>query len=112
VRRVPQCAGIGSHPPAHSSAPPSTKRNRDDVLGKNTTRWSRPRTGSDRTHRVLDARIEDVIGPFSHILERFDDITGVGTTAAKELIAETSIDVTRFPGPAHLVSWAKFAPMD
>jgi transposase len=60
----------------------------------------------------LDARIEDVIGPFSHILEQFDEITGVGTTAATELIAEIGVDVTRFPPPAHLVSWATLTPID
>jgi Transposase IS116/IS110/IS902 family len=60
----------------------------------------------------LDARIEDVIGPFSHILEQFDEITALGNTAAKELIAEIGVDVTRFPPPAHVVSWAKFAPID
>lgn len=57
-------------------------------------------------------RIEDVIAPFSHHVERFDEITGVGITAAQELIAEIGVDVTRFPGAAHLVSWAKFAPID
>jgi transposase len=57
-------------------------------------------------------RIEDVIAPFSHHVERFDEITGVGVTAAQELIAEIGVDVTRFPDAAHLVSWAKFAPID
>jgi len=57
-------------------------------------------------------RIEDVIAPFSHHVERFDEITGVGSTAAQELIAEIGVDVTRFPDAAHLVSWGKFAPID
>jgi transposase len=61
---------------------------------------------------TLGARIEDVIAPFSHDVERFDEITGVGKTAAQELIAEIGVDATRFPDAAHLVSWAKFAPID
>ncbi|MGH3992149.1 MAG: IS110 family transposase [Pseudonocardiaceae bacterium] len=61
---------------------------------------------------VVGARIEAVIAPFSHHVERFDEITGIGTTAAQELIAEIGVDVTRFPSPAHLVSWARFAPID
>jgi transposase len=61
---------------------------------------------------VVSARIEAVITPFSHDVERFDEITGVGATAAQELIAEIGVDVTRFPDAAHLVSWAKFAPID
>ena len=31
-------------------------------------------------------------------------------TAAQDIIAETGTDMSRFPTPGHLVSWAKFAP--
>jgi transposase len=61
---------------------------------------------------AVGVRIEAVIAPFSHHAERFDEITGVGLIAAQELIAEIGVDVTRFPTAAHLVSWAKFAPID
>lgn len=37
---------------------------------------------------------------------------GVGRTGAQELIAEIGVDMTRFPDAEHLVSWAKFAPID
>jgi transposase len=57
-------------------------------------------------------RIEVVIAPFAPTAARLDEITGVGVTAAQELIAEIGVDATRFPTPAHLVSWAKFAPID
>jgi transposase len=57
-------------------------------------------------------RIEAVIAPFASVAARLDEITGVGRTAAEELIAEIGPDATRFPTPAHLVSWAKFAPID
>ena len=60
----------------------------------------------------LGARIEDVIAPFSQDVERLDEITAVGKTAAQELIAEIGVDATRFLDAAHLVSWAKFAPID
>lgn len=61
---------------------------------------------------TVSARIEAVIAPFSRDVERFDEIIGVGTTAAQELIAEIGVDASRFPTAAHLVSWAKFAPID
>jgi transposase len=61
---------------------------------------------------AVGVRIEAVIAPFTHHTERFDEITGVGLIAAQELIAEIGVDATRFPTPAHLVSWAKFAPID
>jgi transposase len=60
----------------------------------------------------LTARIEAAIAPFASVVSRLDEIPGVGVTAAQELIAEIGVDASRFPTPAHLVSWAKFAPID
>jgi transposase len=41
---------------------------------------------------------------------RLDEIPGVGLTAAQTIIAEVGADMSRFPTPAHLASWARFAP--
>ncbi len=60
----------------------------------------------------LDARIEQAIAPFSRQVTQLDEIAGVGTTSAQELIAEIAVDRSRFPTAGHLVSWAKFAPID
>jgi len=60
----------------------------------------------------VSARIEAVIAPFSHQAQQLDEIIGVGPLTAQELIAEIGVDATRFPTAAHLVSWAKFAPID
>ena len=43
-------------------------------------------------------------------MTRLDEIPGVGVTAAQVIIAEVGLDMTRFPTPAHLASWARFAP--
>jgi transposase len=58
----------------------------------------------------LDARIEEQIAPFADAVARLDAIPGVGVTAAHVILAEIGVDMTRFPTPAHLCSWAKFAP--
>jgi len=58
----------------------------------------------------LDARIEEQIAPFADAVKRLDAIPGVGTAAAHVIIAEVGLDMTRFPTPAHLTSWARFAP--
>jgi transposase len=58
----------------------------------------------------LDAKLQELIAPFAHAVERLDEIPGVGQTAAHLLIAELGVDMTRFPTAGHLVSWAKFAP--
>jgi transposase len=57
-------------------------------------------------------RIEVVIEPFRAQVEVLDEITGVELIGAQELIAEIGVDMSRFPSAAHLVSWAKFAPVD
>jgi transposase len=59
---------------------------------------------------TLTARIEDAIAPFAARVAQLDEIPGVGVTAAQEIIAEVGTDMSRFPTPGHLVSWAKFAP--
>ena len=59
---------------------------------------------------TLETRIEELVAPFCHQVEQLAEITGIGRTAAAEIIGEIGVDMTRFPSAAHLVSWAKFAP--
>ena len=58
----------------------------------------------------LDARIEELIAPFSPAAARLDEIPGIGPVAAAIIIAEIGTDMSRFPTAGHLASWAKFAP--
>jgi len=53
---------------------------------------------------ALEARIEAEIAPFAQAVERLDQIPGVGLIAARVIIAEVGVDMTRFPTPAHLAS--------
>ena len=41
---------------------------------------------------------------------RLDEIPGIGPKTAAVIIAEIGINMTRFPTPGHLASWARFAP--
>ena len=59
---------------------------------------------------ALDTQIEQHLAPFADAAARLTQIPGVGATAAAVIIAEIGVDMTRFPTPAHLCSWAKFAP--
>ena len=45
-----------------------------------------------------------------NLTSSLDEIPGIGITAAHTIIAEIGLDMSRFPTPAHLASWAKFAP--
>ena len=58
----------------------------------------------------VDARIEELIAPFVTVVDRLDEITGVGRRTAQVAIAEIGLDMTRFPTSGHLCSWARFAP--
>src|SRR5215218_8631993 len=58
----------------------------------------------------LDAKLAELIAPFTGAVDRLDEIPGIGQLAAQLLIAEIGADMTRFPTAGHLVSWAKFAP--
>jgi len=59
---------------------------------------------------AVQERTEPRTGPFRPAGGRLDEIPGIGPTAAAVIIAEIGVDMTRFPTPAHLSSWAKFAP--
>jgi transposase len=59
---------------------------------------------------ALEAKIAEEIGPFAATVDQLDEISGVGRTAAHVLIAELGVDMGRFPTPAHLAAWARFAP--
>jgi hypothetical protein len=50
----------------------------------------------------LDREIEERMRPFAQALERVDEIHGLGRRNAEEILAETGVDMSRFPSEAHL----------
>lgn len=48
--------------------------------------------------------------PVLPAIDRLDEITGIGRNGAHAIIAEIGLDMSRFPTPGHLVSWAKLSP--
>jgi transposase len=59
---------------------------------------------------ALDTRVDEVIDPFAAARDRLDTIPGVAKRAAECIIAEIGTDMTVFPTPAHLASWAGVCP--
>jgi transposase len=59
---------------------------------------------------AVESKIEELVAPFVAAVEKLDEITGVGLTAAHAMIAEIGLDMRTFPTAAHLCSWARFAP--
>ncbi|MFE9960405.1 transposase [Micromonospora sp. NPDC005299] len=58
----------------------------------------------------LDERIEQVTTPFADACQRLATIPGIGEFAARAIIGEIGTDMSRFPTPAHLASWAGLCP--
>jgi len=58
----------------------------------------------------LDERIAVLCEPYGRQIAQLDAVPGFGVTAAQELIGEIGTDMTAFPTPGHLCSWARVAP--
>jgi transposase len=66
-----------------------------------------PNTGGANPIRV-DPAIEAECG--LSIVERLDEVPGISVGNAQNILAEIGTDMSRFPTPEHLVSWAKLCP--
>ncbi|MFD0327133.1 IS110 family transposase [Streptacidiphilus monticola] len=59
----------------------------------------------------ITALLAELAGPHHpDLLARLDAIPGVGPATAQVILAEIGLDMSRFPTPEHLVSWAKLCP--
>jgi transposase len=58
----------------------------------------------------LNVVIAAAFQPWVHQLELLQTIPGVGEKVAQVIIAETGADMSRFPTPEHLASWAGVSP--
>lgn len=60
--------------------------------------------------RQLDARVDELIAPFSWARDLLVTIPGIQARTAEIVIAEVGVDMDRFPTAAHLASWAGLCP--
>jgi transposase len=58
----------------------------------------------------LSETIEEQIRPFAPAVELLCSIPGVQKRTAEVIVAETGADMSVFPSPAHLASWAGLCP--
>jgi transposase len=65
-----------------------------------------PRPGGPTPGQSIDTVSDAALGA----VDRLDEIPGIGAHAAQVILAEIGLDMSRFPTPAHLVSWAKLCP--
>jgi transposase len=59
---------------------------------------------------ALNEQIEAAMAPFRDQVARLRTIPGISTRSAQVIIAETGGDMSRFPTPGHLASWAGLCP--
>lgn len=59
---------------------------------------------------TLDGQIEGLLAPFRVTRDHLRTIPGVGPLVAATILAEIGADMTRFPTPSHLISWAGLCP--
>jgi transposase len=59
---------------------------------------------------TFDARIASALAPFREVVERLNEVPGLGRIAIETIIAEIGTDMSPFPTAGHLVSWAGLAP--
>jgi transposase len=56
--------------------------------------------------------IEQLLAPYEEQLQQAESMPGWGRRAAQDSVAETGVDMSRFPTGAHLASWAGRTPLD
>ena len=61
---------------------------------------------------ALTAVIEQLLAPYEEQLQQAESMPGWARLSAQDAIAETGVDMTRFPTPGHLASWAGRTPLD
>lgn len=67
----------------------------------------------DELEDRIDRLSEEIVRrmrPFEAQIAAIDEIPGVGRRGAEEILAETGVDMGRFPTSRHISSWAKVSP--
>jgi transposase len=58
----------------------------------------------------LNEQIEHLTTPYTQLIERLDEVTGIGRQTAEVILAEVGVTVDPFPSDKHLASWACLCP--
>jgi transposase len=58
----------------------------------------------------LDREVHDRLRQHQELLDRLDEIPGIGRATGEQILAEITTDMNRFPTSKHLASWAKVCP--
>lgn len=67
-------------------------------------------TALERTLAELDAAVGKALTPIRQGCRLLTTIPGISDVTAQVVVAEIGVDMSRFPGSGHLVSWAGLCP--
>jgi transposase len=59
---------------------------------------------------TVDKEVDALLEPFLDAAKRLTTMPGISDLLAEVVISEIGIDMSRFPTPAHLISWAGLCP--
>jgi transposase len=66
--------------------------------------------GLEKSIAEVDKEVGALLEPFRAKCERLTTIPGVSNVVAEVIISEIGLDMSRFPTPGHLISWAGLCP--
>ena len=52
----------------------------------------------------MDTLVKQYMGEYEEAMEKLDEIPGIGKQSAETILAETGLDMSRFPSEKHLSS--------
>ena len=64
----------------------------------------------NRQLETMDAQMSELFAPYASEIERLCSIPGIEETAARAILAEIGVDMSRFATPERLASWAGISP--
>src|SRR5207249_3947129 len=59
---------------------------------------------------TLDGRIQEGMAPLAEAAALVRTMPGIAERASEAILAETGVDMSRFPTPAQFASWARLCP--
>src|SRR5580692_5923513 len=64
----------------------------------------------DQTLVTVDKEVDALLEPFLAAAKRLSTMPGISDLVAEVVISEIGVDMSRFPTPGHLISWAGLCP--
>jgi transposase len=101
--------------PGHTEAVDHPDSEQGPGAGAGTNSAADPRTAtaatkSSRVDPTVEADCAIEADRALSTVDRLDEIPGISVANAHDILAEIGTDMSRFPTPEHLVSWAKLCP--